>query len=229
MPGRTRYDPLVHRDADSRIKNGVSYWSGSGEQRLDPELAGANRLFHLSAKTLGFPTWAEILGTPFPRPTCPPLLPKGIPLDQARAAFGELYPITTRDSHLLHDPIRTEVHVTVDATFGHVSSTTERLQEQRYRLIPLIRPSIEEPTEVWEVRQEDPKDARKWSRRRLYLALFEDLPEFPDGVLSVAMQVPTRGGGYRFTHLTLYPLDEGRSLARIEEKRRGRIVYAVHR
>lgn len=111
----------------------------------------------------------------------------------------------------------------------HMTSKSERLHEQRYRLTPLIRPSVTEPTEVWEIWHEEHDDARRRSRRRRYLALFDSLEEFPTGVIAITTQTRVRGGGYRFTHLTLYTLDEDRALERVEEDRRGRIIYAAHR
>lgn len=227
-PTRRPLQVIDDRAAVAAIGNATAYWSASGEQRLEPEQARDNRELRLSAKKLGFPTWIELLKLDFPRPTCPALLPEGMDLGQAKAAFGEIYPYTTRNSHVLKDPIQTDIHVTVDSV-AHMTSKSSRLHEQRYRLIPVIRPSIEEPTEVWEFWVEDHADARRRSRRRRYLALFDTLAEFAGGVIAIATQTRVRGGGYRFTHLTLYPLDEDRALDRVEEYRRGRIIYAAHR
>lgn len=216
------------RGTAANVDNALSYWSATGEQRLAKEHVADNRTMHLSATKLGFPSWKDLIDMDFPRPTCPPLLPAGLDADKAKGAFGEIYPYTTRDSHVLKDPLQTDIHVTVDSV-THMTSTTEKLKENRYRLIPAIRPSIEEPTEVWEFWVEAHDDARRRSRRRRYLALFEALVEFPGGVIAIATQTPVRGGGFRFTHLTLYPLDEERSLDRVDEQRRGRILYAAHR
>jgi len=223
--------PRHDRGLNGRLSAGASFWTPFGEETAPEAVRAAQRDRRARADEIGLAHWTQVCaGETTLRAAAPPLLPATMDLDEARVAFGEEYPAGPNGFCQLVDPVHVTVYVNHATTLDHITAGTERLREQRYRLIPLIRPSICQPTEIWEVWHQEVDDPEhplqtRRDRRRLYLTLFEGLPQFPSGIVCVATHKRLGPQRYEFTHLTIYAADDDSTT---ERKRRGRLIYAAH-
>lgn len=224
--------PRHDRSVNGRLAVGSSFWTPFGEEHVADGVRRAQAARSARAGQLGLAHWSDVVaGQTTLRATNPGLLPDNMTLDQARVAFGEEYPAGPRGVHALTDPVGVDILVDHETTLNHITSTEDRLREKRYRLIRFIRTSICSPTEIWEVWHEevdDPAHPRRTrrDRRRLYLTVFEGLPEFPSGIMCVATHKRVGPQRYEFTHLTIYAADDDQTM---ERKRRGMLKYAAHK